>query len=79
MKTLSAKHLDTNKYILNKINSHPQAIFTTDDLVKLRIFSSNGWASMRRKRKLLPKYAQYGPRIVTYKKEDVLDIDLPCF
>ncbi len=73
MKRLSVKQLEINEYVINKISLHSKNVFTTDDLVNLGIFSSNGWASLRRKNKILPKYVQHAPRIVTYKKEDVLD------
>lgn len=73
MKRLSSKELQIKECILNKISLRSKNVFTTDDLVNLGVFSSNGWASLRRKRQLLPKYGQHGPRIVTYKKEDIIE------
>ncbi len=73
MKTLSAKQLEMNQCIINKIEFHPKNIFTTNELVALGLFTSNGWAHMRRRDNLPPKYTQFGPRVVTYKKEDVLE------
>ncbi len=74
MTKLSEKQLETNEYILNKIELHPKNTFTTDKLVELGIFSSNGWAHCRRKHKLLPNYIQYGPKMtVNYEKEQILE------